>query len=119
MRKNQKLVWVVSSVAALLLVFPVGRAVEANRAAGVAASQGSNPAEEAKRRHERDAANFATNAAYFDAVFQGQPSISQDLDRRAPMGRWAAAADRAAFAHGYRDGYEQALAESSMPEPAQ
>jgi len=54
-----------------------------------------------------------------DGVFQGEMSVLQDLDRRAPMGRWAAAADRAAFAHGYRDGYEQALAESSMPEPAQ
>jgi len=119
MRKNLKIVWAVSSIAALLLVFPVARAVEANRAAGVEASQEGNLAEAARRRHERDAANFAVNAAYFDGVFQGELSVLQDLDRRAPMGRWVAAADKAAFAHGYRDGYEQALAESSMPEPAQ
>jgi len=54
-----------------------------------------------------------------DGVFQGEMSVSQDLDRHAPVRRWTAAADKAAFAHGYRDGYEQALAESSMPEPAQ
>jgi hypothetical protein len=119
MRKNLKLVWAVSSMAALLLVFPVARTVEANRAAGVEASRGSNPAEEAKRRHKQDAAKFATNAAYFDGVFQGELSISQDLDRRAPLGRWAAAADKAAFAHGYRDGYEQALAENKLPLPVQ
>jgi len=61
------------------------------------------------------ARTIATSAAYFDGVFQGKLAASQHLDRRIPLGRWSASADKEAFAAGYQDGYAQAFAENELP----
>jgi len=114
-----KLACLASGMAALVMVLPAARAVRAKRLASVAAAQQADPEDGAGRQCARNAAKFATNAAYFDGVLQGRLTASQNLERRAPMGRWSAPADKEAFATGYQDGFEQALAENKLPLPVQ
>ena len=54
---------------------------------------------------------LTTNAAYRDGLYVGRLAAEQGSEERIPAGRWAFAKDRAAFAAGYEQAYNQLIAE--------
>ncbi|HUK53990.1 MAG TPA: hypothetical protein VL099_11930 [Candidatus Binatia bacterium] len=117
MTKRLRFGLLVCGTASLLPVLPAARSVVAKHSASVEAARGAIPVEEVRKQRIQHTARFATTAAYFDGVFQGQLTASQYMDRRAPLGRWSAPADRDAFATGYLDGYAELLATKNQPVP--
>src|ERR1700689_3192999 len=46
-----------------------------------------------------------TDAAYRDGLFQGKQSAERNASHHAPIGRWSAETDRAAFTKGFDEAY--------------
>ena len=46
-----------------------------------------------------------TDAAYRDGMFQGKQSAERNASHHAPIGRWSAKTDRAAFTKGFEEAY--------------
>jgi len=46
-----------------------------------------------------------TDAAYRDGVFQGKQSAERNASHHAPIGRWSAKTDQAAFTKGFEEAY--------------
>jgi hypothetical protein len=46
-----------------------------------------------------------TDAAYRDGLFQGKQSAERNASPHAPIGRWSAKTDRAAFTKGFEEAY--------------
>jgi hypothetical protein len=117
MTKTFKLASVASATAALLIVLPLSRTVKNSSVASAAAA--TSTADAANARLVQNARIYATQAAYFDGVFQGKLAASQNLEPHITKGRWSAQADKDAFAVGYQDGYALAHAENKTSVPAQ
>lgn len=49
----------------------------------------------------------ATDGAYRDGLFLGKFDAQAGRNQRVCVGRWSLQSDRASFANGYKDGYEQ------------
>jgi hypothetical protein len=46
-----------------------------------------------------------TDGAYRDGLFQGKQSAARNASHHAPIGRWSAETDRAAFTKGFEEAY--------------
>lgn len=49
--------------------------------------------------------SLETDAAYRDGLFQGKQGAERNASHHAPVGRWSAKTDRAAFTKGFEEGY--------------
>lgn len=60
---------------------------------------------------EGDNAALAVNGAFRDGLYSGRLAAEAGRSSQAPVGRWAAADDRAFFTRGYERGYKAFLAD--------
>lgn len=59
------------------------------------------------RRGQSVDAQMAGDAAYRDGVYLGKLARTAKSPMRPPIGRWSTEKDRASFAAGYRQGYNE------------
>ena len=62
-----------------------------------------------------DKARQATDGAYRDGLYLGTLAAESDAESHIAVGRWTTLRDRASFAAGYEDGFNQVLASRLAP----